>query len=243
MSINSIKFLLFFCIVFFIYYFPLKEKTRAQNILLLLASYIFYGIANWKMIPLLIAVTVIFYGLGILIGKFNVPAPREATLATVLGACLGVGLLLFFKYLNFFITSFSDLFSMIGLHTNWNTFNIILPAGVSFFTFKLISYMIEIYRRHIEPETSIITFAAYVAFFPTMMAGPIDRPNAFIPQLQKTRALFDYALAVDAVWDNIPGASGINLIIVAFLYPIQAYADLSSYSDLAIGGGKILRFR
>jgi D-alanyl-lipoteichoic acid acyltransferase DltB (MBOAT superfamily) len=163
------------------YYFPLKEKTKAQNILLLLASYLFYGIANWKMIPLLITTTLIFYGLGILIGKFNIPSPRKASLLTVLGVCTGIGILLYFKYFNFFITSFSNLFSLIGLRTNWHTFTIIMPIGVSFFTFKLISYVIEIYRQRMEPEKNIITFAAYVAFFPTMMAGPIDRPNTFIP--------------------------------------------------------------
>jgi D-alanyl-lipoteichoic acid acyltransferase DltB (MBOAT superfamily) len=266
MTINSIKFLLFFTVVFFLYYFPLKEKTRPQNILLLLASYIFYGIAAWKMIPLLLSATAIFYELGILIDRSNEPNPGQASLLTTLGVCLGIGLLLYFKYLNFFITSFSDLFSAIGLRTNWSTFNIIMPAGISFFTFKLISYLLEIYRKKIKAETDIITFAAYVNFFPTMMAGPIDRPNTFIPQLQKTR-VFNYTLAVDGcrqilwgmfkkmviadnialtvdiAWGTISEISGINLIIAAFLYPIQVYTDFSGYSDMAIGVGKILGFR
>jgi D-alanyl-lipoteichoic acid acyltransferase DltB (MBOAT superfamily) len=266
MMINSVKFLLFFTVVFFLYYFPLKEKTRPQNILLLLASYFFYGIAAWKMIPLLLAATVIFYGLGILIERSNATKPRTASFATTLGVCLGIGLLLYFKYLNFFITSFSDLFSAMGLRTNWSTFNIIMPVGISFFTFKLISYLLEIFRGKIKAETDIITFAAYVSFFPTMMAGPIDRPNTFIPQLKSKRA-FNYDLAadgcrqilwglfkkmvisdslavtVDSVWSEIPEMPGLSLIIVAFLYPIQVYTDFSGYSDLALGVGKILGFK
>ncbi|KAA6322096.1 Peptidoglycan O-acetyltransferase, partial [termite gut metagenome] len=157
MTFNSIQFLIFFLVVFFIYYFPLKEKRKEQNILLLLASYTFYGIANWKMIPLLLLATGTFYSLGILIGKSNQITPKKASLLTALGVCLGVGFLLYFKYLNFFITSFSDLFSSIGLTTNWSTFNIIMPLGISFFTFKLISYVIEVHRQHIEPTTDVVT--------------------------------------------------------------------------------------
>jgi D-alanyl-lipoteichoic acid acyltransferase DltB (MBOAT superfamily) len=140
-----------------------------------------------------------------------------------------------------------------------------MPAGVSFFTFKLVSYVIEVDRGHLPAEKNIVTFAAYVAFFPTMMAGPIDRPNTFIPQLRKDRP-FNYALAldgcrqilwgafkkmiisdnlalsVDGLWNNISGASSINLIIGIFLYTMQVYTDFSGYSDMAIGVGKILGF-
>jgi D-alanyl-lipoteichoic acid acyltransferase DltB (MBOAT superfamily) len=266
MTINSIPFLLFFCLVFFLYYFPLKEKTKGQNTLLLLASYVFYGIANWKMLPLLALATVVFYGLGILIGKERKTATRKAALLTTLGVCLGIGLLLYFKYFNFFITSFSNLFLVFGLKTNWHTFNIIMPLGVSFFTFKLISYVIEVNERVMEPVTSVVDFAVYAAFFPTIMAGPIDRPNNFIPQLQVKR-VFNYDMAVDgcrqilwgmfkkmviadnvvaavdAAWGSISTSSGINLVIASFLYAIQLYTDFSGYSDMAIGIGKLLGFR
>ncbi|KAA6323559.1 Peptidoglycan O-acetyltransferase [termite gut metagenome] len=266
MVVNSISFLIFFLVIFLIYYFPLKEKTKEQNVLLLLASYVFYGIADWKMIPLLLLATGVFYGLGILIGKSNETTPRKASLWTTLGVCLGVGLLVYFKYFNFFITSFSDLFASMGLKTNWSTFNIILPLGISFFTFKLISYVIEVHRQHIEPTTDIAVFATYVAFFPTIMAGPIDRPNAFIPQLQSKRA-FKYDLAVDGcrqilwgmfkkmvvadncatavntIWTGYQGESGSQLLLVAVLFAFQIYADFSGYSDMAIGVGKILGFR
>jgi D-alanyl-lipoteichoic acid acyltransferase DltB (MBOAT superfamily) len=266
MTIPSLSFLLFFSLVFLLYHFLLKEKTKAQNILLLLASYVFYGIVNWKMIPLLLVATIVFYGLGILIEKYHKGSPGKATLFTGFGVCLGVGLLLYFKYFNFFITSFSDLFSALGIHTNWHTFNIIMPLGVSFFTFKLISYIIEVHERVMKPVKDISAFAVYIAFFPTIMAGPIDRPNIFIPQLH-TKRIFNYDMAVDgcrqilwgmfkklviadnvatlvdSTWANIGTSSGGNLAIAVFLYSIQLYTDFSGYSDMAIGISKLLGFR
>ena len=263
MIINSFSFLLFFSIVFFIYYFPLKEKTKAQNWLLLIASYIFYGIANWKMIPILLVATFIFYFLGIEIRKGT---EKKASLLTTLGVIAGVGLLFYFKYLDFFIESFVALFNSIGLHPNLNTFNIIFPLGISFFTFRLISYVIEIHRGKIEPEKDFAAFATYVAFFPTIMSGPIDRPNDFIPQLHKKR-IFSYETAMDgtrqilwgifkkmviadnlavfvnAVWTDLPAQNSPTLFIAAVLYTMQMYADFSGYSDMAIGVGKILGFR
>ena len=263
MIFNSFSFLIFFVVVFFFYYFPLKEKTKAQNWLLFIASYVFYGIADWKMIPLLLSATTIFYILGIAIQKST---ERKSSLFTSLGVVLGVGILLYFKYLNFFIESFSDLFNAIGLKTNWGTFNIILPLGISFFTFRLISYVIEINRGKIEATKDFVVFATYVSFFPTILSGPIDRPNNFIPQL-KSKRLFNYDLAVDgyrqilwglfkkvviadnltafinSAWSDIPSQSGSTLFIAAILYSIQMYADFSGYSDMAIGVGKLLGFR
>lgn len=263
MIFNSIDFLVFFVLVFYLYYFPLKEKTKAQNWLLLLASYVFYGIADWKMLPLLFIATTIFYILGLTIQTSN---QKKASLYTTLGVLAGVGILFYFKYFNFFIEPFAELFNSIGFKANWGTFNIILPIGISFFTFKLISYVIEIHRGKIEPTKDFTVFASYVAFFPTIMAGPIDRPNNFIPQLKNKRS-FNYDLAVDgcrqilwgmfkkmviadnlavfvnAVWADIPEHSGGVLVIMAILYTIQMYADFSGYSDMAIGVGKILGFR
>lgn len=263
MIINSFSFLLFFSVVFFIYYFPLKEKTKAQNWLLLIASYIFYGIANWKMIPVLLVATSVFYFLGIEIRKGT---EKKASLFTTLGVMAGVGLLFYFKYLDFFIESFALFFNSIGLKTNLNTFNIIFPLGISFFTFRLISYVIEIHRGKMEPERDFAAFATYVAFFPTIMSGPIDRPNDFIPQLHKKRT-FSYGTAMDgtrqilwgifkkmviadnlavfvnAVWTDLPAQNSPTLFIAAALYSMQMYADFSGYSDMAIGVGKILGFR
>lgn len=263
MIINSFGFFIFFCIVFFLYYFPLKEKTKAQNWLLLIASYVFYGIANWRMIPILLIATIFFYFLGKEVQKSS--DKRSSIIATI-GVVAGVGLLFYFKYLDFFIQSFADLFNAIGLKVNWSTFGIIFPLGISFFTFRLVSYIIELHRGKIKPDNDFVTFATYISFFPTIMSGPIDRPNDFIPQLKSKRS-FDYELAidgsrqilwgifkkvliannlavfVDAVWSDIAIQNSPTLIIASLLYTAQMYTDFSGYSDMAIGVGKILGFR
>ncbi|MDC1462614.1 MBOAT family protein [Polaribacter sp.] len=263
MIFNSFSFLFFFIVIFFLYYFPLKEKTKAQNWLLLFASYFFYGNADWSMTALLLVATVIFYFLGIAI---ETSKEKKASLLNIFGVFLGVILLIYFKYLNFFIESFTELFNAIGLKVNSIAVKIILPLGISFFTFRLISYVIEVHRGKIEATRDFVSFASYVAFFPTILSGPIDRPNSFIPQLQTKRS-FDYNLVVDgcrqilwglfqkiviadnlagvinSVWDDIPNQSGSTLLIMSILYSFQLYTDFSGYSHMAIGVGKILGFR
>jgi len=260
----SFLFLLFFVLVFSIYYMPLKEKTRGQNWLLLFSSYLFYGLADLRMLPLLLIATVVFYSSGIIIHKTR--NEKRSSWLTILSVVSGIGLLLYFKYLNFFINSFNSLFVSIGFHNSWATYNIIFPLGVSFYTFKLISYIIEIHRGKIEPERDFEVFAAYIAFFPTIISGPIDRPNDFLPQLHRKRS-FDYDLVVDGcrqvlwgilkkvvladnlaeltglIWSNVRGSSGSTLLLGAIFFSFQIYADFSGYSDMAIGIGKILGFR
>src|SRR5690554_7964 len=263
MVINSFSFLFFFGFLFLVYYFPLKNKTWAQNGWLLVASYIFYGIADWRMLPVLLVSTLVFYVLGIFIRKSN---PKRASLLTALGVIAGVGMLLYFKYLNFFVDSFTTLFTNIGLQVNTVTLHVIFPLGISFFTFRLISYVIEVHRGKMEPTRDLVAFATYVAFFPTLMAGPIDRPNDFIPQLKSAR-VFDYSLAMDgtrqilwgifkkmviadnmalfvgSVWGDLTGQNATTLLLAALVFPLQLYADFSGYSDMAIGVGKILGIR
>jgi D-alanyl-lipoteichoic acid acyltransferase DltB (MBOAT superfamily) len=266
MALTSPGFPLFLAAVFFLYYFPLREKTGAQNILLLLASYVFYGMADWKMLPLLAGATAAFWGLGFAVGKTTAEKPRAASVLCVLGVCLGVGILLYFKYLNFFIGSFAALFRSFGFRVDGKVLGIAVPAGVSFFTFRLISYIIEIYRQKTEPERNAAVFAVYVAFFPAMMAGPIDRPGAFIPQIKTARPFREelavdgcrqilwgafkkiviadsLARAVDQAWDAFPPLSGIYIFITVLIYAMQIYTDFSGYSDMAIGAGKLLGFR
>ena len=263
MVFNSLSFLLFFTVVFLIYWFPLKNTTKGQNIFLLLASYFFYGYADWRMLPLLIIATLIFFYLGKAIS--GAKTEKQGYWLTFAGVALGVGTLLYFKYFNFFIESFASLFNAVGLQTNLHTFNIIMPLGISFFTFRLLSYIIDIYRGKGEPTNDIIAFGAYVAFFPCLLSGPIDRP-AFIKQLQAKRE-FNYEQAVDGcrqilwglfkkvvvadncatyvdkVWGDIGGLTGSTLVLAAVLYSFQMYADFSGYSDMAIGVGKLIGFR
>lgn len=263
MVFNSLIFLAFFMVVFLIYWFPLKNTTKGQNIFLLLASYFFYGYADWKMLPLLVGATVIFYFLGK--GIATAKSEKQSYWLTFLGVVLGVGALLYFKYFNFFIESFASLFEACGLHTNLHTFNIIMPLGISFFTFRMLSYVIDIYRGKFEPTNDIIAFGTYIAFFPCLLSGPIDRPT-FINQLKAART-FEYEKAVDGcrqilwglfkkvavadncatyvdiVWGDIGSQSGSTLVLAAVLYLFQIYADFSGYSDMAIGVGKLLGFR
>lgn len=263
MVVNSIIFLLFFLVVFVVYYFGLKGNVKAQNTWLLLASYFFYGFAEWKMLPLLLLTTAVFYGIGIAIGRYNKTKEKFASVLTALGTVIGIAVLLYFKYLNFFIESFSEFFNVIGLNTHWSTFCIIMPLGISFFTFKLISYLIEIHRCHIEPSKNFIEFATYISFFPAILSGPIDRPKPFLTQLKKYRT-FDYGLAmiglkrifwgmfmkmciadrlaiyVDAVFNNVSHHNGTTLAFASLLYPIQMYADFCGYSEMAIGVGGLL---
>ena len=266
MAINSLPFVLFFVTVFALYYLPFGQRTTVwQNIVLLLASYFFYGYADLKMLPLLIGVTTLFYFIGIGIEKYE--DTKRADRRMLLGIFLGVGMLVYFKYTNFFIQSFGNLLNSIGLHTSLPSLKIIVPLGISFFTFRLVSYVIEVHRGTMPASRDFIVFAAYVAFFPCMLSGPIDRPNAFIPQLEKKRA-FDYPAAVDGLrqilWglfkkmvvaDGLaqfvnlylgtgrPVGTGSTTVIVALAYTFQIYADFSGYSDMAIGVGKLLNLK
>ena len=268
MVVNSYSFLLFFVVVFIVYYLPVCKKTPLfQNTWLLLVSYFFYGYADWRMIPLLLGTTMVFWLIGLWLShQMEKGNTKAASRITTFSVILGIGILLYFKYLNFFIDSLAELLQAIGLQVSWTTLNIILPIGVSFFTFKLISYIIEIHREHILPCKDLTEFAAYIAFFPTILSGPIDRPDKFLPQMKQVHTL-DYSLAADgcrqilwgmftkmiiadnlaiitnqawAGYDHLPSTM---LLIAALLYPIQLYADFDGYSNMAIGVGKILGYR
>lgn len=263
MVVNSISFLLFFTVVFLVYYFFASKNAKIQNGWLLLSSFFFYGWAEWRMLPLLIISILIFYSLGLAIGYYNDHNEKKSSLLTTLGVVLGVGILLYFKYLNFFIESFGTFLNSVGLQTNLHSFSIIMPLGISFFTFKLISYVIEVHRQHISPCRDLIVFGSYISFFPTILSGPIDRPKQFLSQLEIKRK-FDYRMAtdgcrqilwgmlkkmvvadnlaamIDPVWSDYTNQSGLVLIIAALAYSIQMYMDFSGYSDMAIGVGKLL---
>ena len=268
MLINSLPFLAFFAVVLIVYFAPmLRGRAMWQNAWLLLVSYVFYGMADWRMVPLLMGTTLVYYGLGIAVKRaIDREQWRAASWVTTLAAALGVGLLLYFKYLDFFGQSIAAMLTTMGLHVSWTTLHILVPVGVSFSTFKLISYVVEIHREHIEPCNSLVDFAAYIAFFPTIMSGPIDRPGKFIPQLQRAHT-FDYALALDGCrqvlwglftkmciadnlalltsgsWQSPDDFSASRLALSALLFPLQMYADFAGYSDMAIGVAKVLGFK
>lgn len=267
MAINSLPFLAFFAVVFALYYIPFLKQGKGmyQNVVLLLASCFFYGYADLRMLPLLLVVIVGFYFIGIGIEK-NEDKPLADRLL-LLGIVFGVGMLAYFKYTNFFIQSFGRLLGAIGFHVSWPLLKIAAPLGISFFTFRLVSYVIEVHRGVMSAERDFIAFSTYVAFFPCMLSGPIDRPNVFLPQLVHRRE-FDYSFTVDGLRQLLWGlfkkmvvadtlakfvdlylgesalpASGSTTIVVALAYTFQIYADFSGYSDMAIGVGKMLNLK
>lgn len=211
------------------------------------------------MLGLLFVSTLVFYLLGI----WSKGSGQRSKMAMVFGVIAGVGMLVYFKYMNFFIDQFSAVLGLMDVHTNWSSFNIIVPIGISFFTFKLMSYVIEIHRENIEPENDFISFATYVSFFPTIMSGPIDRPNKFIPQLNETR-LFQaenvieggkrvlwgmflklciadqLAPYTDSVLYNYYHHNATSIILACVLYSFQLYADFGGYSEMAIGVARIM---
>lgn len=264
MVVNSIAFWLFFTVVIIPYFF-LRGK-QWQNSWLLLASYFFYGWADWKMLPLLLIVTLIYYFLGIEIANNNKANPKKASVLTICGVVFGVCILLYFKYLNFFIDSFCLFFKSFGFQCSITTLNILMPLGISFFTFKLISYAIEIHRGNISPERDLITWGAYVAFFPTILSGPIDRPTAFLPQLRIFRSCKEEMMSegmkrilwgmfmklciadrfspyTDAVFNNCANHNLSSIIVASMMFFVQMYADFCGYSHMAIGVSQMLGLR
>ena len=282
MLVNSIIFWIFFAVFLLPYFTLMRGSNKIQNLWLLAASYVFYGYADWRMAILLLIATITFYVLGLAINRVSrlfVKTHQQAvrfqdsgkslltpkTLA-VLGVVLGAGMLLYFKYLNFFIEQFAALFGLFGLRTNYSSFNIIVPIGISFFTFKLIAYIVEVYKGNMEPCKDFVTFATYIAFFPTIMSGPIDAPKLLIPQMAKTRIWQNDQVAeglkrvlwgmfmkmciadkvsgyTDAVFNNAYHHNATSIIAASVLYTFQIYADFSGYSEMAIGTSQIMGFR
>ncbi|MDR1024036.1 MAG: MBOAT family protein [Prevotellaceae bacterium] len=263
MLFNSLEFAIFLPVVFLIYW-SISKNVKAQNLFLLAASYFFYGWWDWRYLSLVLLCSVTNYTAGILMMRTGAQKRRKIILTV---CCLvSLGVLGVFKYYDFFITSFADAFSIFGFHLKINTLELILPVGISFYTFHTLSYTIDIYRRKFEPTKDAVSFFLFVSIFPLAMAGPIERATNLLPQIYKRRT-FDYALAVDgirqilwglfkkmliadscaAVANNIFSNSAIypgsTLALGAILFAFQIYGDFSGYSDMAVGIGKLLGFK
>lgn len=266
MVVNSLAFLWFFLVVLVVYY-ACQLKNQVQNIFLLACSYWFYAQVDIAMTGLLAALTLAFWLMGYGIGKaIEKEQERRASLLTTLSVVVGIGALFYFKYLNFFIGSFISLADFVGIHLSWTAAHIIVPIGLSFFTFKLMSYTLDIYHGKIEREKNILDFANFISFFPTILSGPIDRPKPFLKQLKQSR-LFNsdnlmsgfrrvlwgmflkmciadrLDLYVSAVWENYEHHSALSVVTASLLYPFQMYADFCGYSEMAIGVGLMLGFK
>lgn len=263
MLFNSIEFLVFF-VVFFILYWSCNRKLKLQNILILLASYVFYGWWDWRFLSLIIFSSSIDFicGLKIASSENNKQSKRWLMVSLI----SNLGLLSVFKYYNFFVESFSDLMRSMGFVPNDLTLNIILPVGISFYTFQTLSYTIDIYRKGLKPTKDVIAFFSYIAFFPQLVAGPIERAANLLPQIEKKRVFrkqwFNEGLLqilvglcrkivvadtiaayVDTIYGDIGIYNSTTILLATFLYAFQIYFDFSGYSDIAIGTAKLLGFK
>jgi D-alanyl-lipoteichoic acid acyltransferase DltB (MBOAT superfamily) len=263
MLFNSIDFAIFLPIVFILYWFVTKKNLKLQNILIVAASYLFYGWWDWRFLSLILFSTIVDYSVGIGLLKQESPAKRKILLWTSI--LVNLGFLGFFKYYNFFLENFINTFSLLGSEIKANSLNIILPVGISFYTFQTLSYSIDVYKRKLEPTKDFIAFSAFVSFFPQLVAGPIERATHLLPQFYKKRT-FDYSKSVDGmrqilwglfkkiviadncakyanlIFNNSADYYGSSLALGALFFTFQIYGDFSGYSDIAIGTSRLFGF-
>ena len=261
MLFNSIEFAIFFLLVFILYWFVTGKKYKIQNILLLVASYYFYGCWDWRVLFLLIFSTTLDYFSGLMMADASGKKIKRFWFWTSI--IVNLGFLGVFKYYNFFIDSFADALSSVGVQSNFSSLQVILPVGISFYTFHGLSYVIDIYNDRIKPERNFIHYSVFVCFFPLLVAGPIERATHLLPQITKER-VFDYNKAVDGlrqilwglfkkiviadncatvvnrIFDNYHTQSASNLVLGAVLFAFQIYGDFSGYSDIALGTARLL---
>jgi alginate O-acetyltransferase complex protein AlgI len=263
MFFNSIDFAIFLPIVFLLYWFASDKNLKRQNLLIVLASYVFYAWWDWRFLSLIIFSTVIDYSVGLKLQNKNNQFRRKILLWTSI--VVNLGFLGFFKYYNFFLDSFITAFSFFGTEISVNSLNIILPVGISFYTFQTLSYTIDVYKKRLEPTKDFVAFSAFVSFFPQLVAGPIERATNLLPQFYKKRT-FDYSNAVDGmrqilwglfkkvvianncaeyanlIFNNSDQYSGSTLVLGGLFFTFQIYGDFSGYSDIAIGTSRLFGF-
>jgi alginate O-acetyltransferase complex protein AlgI len=260
MLFNTSTFLVFMLIVFSGYWMVKWRSAKWPNFILLVSSYLFYGWWDWRFLVLIFISSLSDYILGLAIHNSQNPSRRKLFFSSSL--LINLGLLGFFKYFGFFIESFASLLALVGLHASIPSLQIILPVGISFYTFQTMSYTIDIYRRKLEPTRSPLSFFTFVAFFPQLVAGPIERASHLIPQFEK-KPVFLYNQAksgmqlilwglfkkmviadrlsvfVEQVYANPGNFTSLEILIATLFFGLQIYCDFSGYSDIAIGVGRL----
>lgn len=260
MVFHSPEFLIFFSIVFILYLFLKREQ---QNLMLLIASYVFYGYWDWRFLSLMLVTTVLDYCCGLQMAKAKENHARKFFLCLSMVGNLGI--LAFFKYSNFFATNIYRVFDLFGWHTSPAFLAVVLPVGISFYTFQSMSYTIDVYRRRTPVVTNFLDYANFVAFFPSLVAGPIERPQDLLPQVDKPRpvtwenisrgtAIFLWGLFLKVyIADNLAGLvdptfskagpyNGAEILISLYAFSFQIFCDFAGYSIMAQGIGKFLGF-
>ncbi len=262
MLFNSFEFAIFFPIVFVLYWLTAAHKTP-RNVLLLLASYLFYGWWDWRFLLLIMISSLVDFWVGQKL--YNAKEERKRKQYLGISLLVNLGFLVYFKYANFFIETFVDTFRLFGSEFDVARLNVILPVGISFYTFQTLSYTIDIYRKKIAPTKDWLAFFTFVAFFPQLVAGPIERASHLLPQFFRTHK-FEYkivrsgllliafglfkkmviadraAVVVNNVFNNVHDHAGVDYTIATVLFAFQIYCDFSGYSDIAIGTARTMGF-
>lgn len=263
MLFNSIEYAIFLPIVFILYWFVFQKILKLQNIFLIIVSYLFYGWWDWRFLSLLFITTLVSYFVGLGLASQDNQTKRKILIFASL--VVNIGILGFFKYYNFFLDSFITTFAFFGTDITSRSLEIVLPLGISFYIFKILSYSIDVYNGKLESEKDFIAFAAFVGFFPQLLAGPIERAGNLLPQFHKRR-IFEYdkardglrqilwglfkkiviadnaAIQVNFIFNNYESLDGSTLLLGVFYFAFQIYGDFSGYSDIAIGTGRLLGF-
>ena len=263
MLFNSIDFAIFLPAVFVLYWFVTDKNLKLQNLLIVAASYLFYGWWDWRFLFLILFSTLVDYFVGR--GLYREKDPAKRKLLLWMSIIVNLGFLGFFKYYNFFLDNFVSAFTFFGMPVNASSLNIILPVGISFYTFQTLSYSIDVYKRKLEPTKDFIAFSAFVSFFPQLVAGPIERATHLLPQFYRKRK-FDHSQAVDGmrqilwglfkkmviadncaqfaneIFNNSEAMGGSTLVLGALFFTFQIYGDFSGYSDIAIGTSRLFGF-
>ncbi|MBR2146071.1 MAG: MBOAT family protein [Muribaculaceae bacterium] len=260
MVFNSVQFLFFLPIVFLLYWLVFKP-VKGQNVLIVVASYVFYGWWDWRFLGLIAFTSLCSYASGVMIEKHR----EKGKIFSDANIVLNLLILGFFKYFNFFTDSFAQAMNSLGWHCDAPTLNIVLPVGISFYTFQALSYSIDVYRKKLPASHSLIDVMAFISFFPQLVAGPIERATHLLPQFQHPRTfspakatdgmrqmlwgLFKKmivadtcGMVVDRMWEDYASQSGFALMLTSTLFAFQIYADFSGYSDIAIGCARLFGF-
>lgn len=263
MLFNSFDFAVFFPLVFFLYWILFKKNVQLRNIFLIAASYTFYGWWDWRFLSLIIISSFVDFYVGRRLDQEEQTKTRKRLL--LFSLFVNLGFLGFFKYYNFFVDSFIDTFTLFGMELRRSSLNIILPVGISFYTFQTLSYTLDIYYRKMKPTNDIFSFFAFVAFFPQLVAGPIERAKNLLPQFYEKRSInYDQlrsglllmawgffkkivladrlARYVDTVYGDVGNISGWPLVLAVIFFAFQLYLDFSAYSDIAIGSARTMGF-
>ncbi len=266
MLFNSFTFALFLPLVFFLYWFGFQKNLKLQNLFLLVSSYIFYGWWDWRFLTLIFISSLVDFFIGGLIFRNKHAGKRKFLL--IISLLTNLGILGFFKYYNFFIDSLIAASDQMGIQMNTSTLHIILPVGISFYTFQTLSYAIDVYKKKIKPTSDVVAFFAFVSFFPQLVAGPIERASNLLPQFNLKRSFNNelakdglrqilwglikkvvvadtLAIQVDQIFNaaNYNSTPGITLFFGAIFFSFQIYCDFSGYSDIAIGVARLFGFR